>query len=112
MTVVNCLKQLWITSVPCKCLQDFTTKNTIKLLEALNILKELFNNPLLSTWQEREVFQDGVTQADSLTVVNDHAESAVALEQNFNKTTKHKDQLQCLLHLVSDHRKRCPDALM
>jgi len=42
--------------------------------------------------------------------VNDWAERGVALIQHFNRTlTKDEDQLQFLLQVVSDHRRRLPD---
>ena len=47
----------------------------------------------------------------ALQMINDHAERAIALIQQFNKVlTKNEEQLQFLLQVVAEHRRTIPDA--
>ena len=64
------------------------------------------------TWPVREDYFEAADVVHALSVTNDHAERGVALIQEFNQhLTKDEEQLQFLLQVVSDHRKRFPDCL-
>ena len=55
------------------------------------------------------VFPFSFQTVKSLRVVNDVAERAVALVQEYNRcTTKDEEQFQCLLQIVQEHRKQYP----
>ena len=63
-----------------------------------------------SDWKDDESYQQALETLKGLAVVNDRAERGVALIQDFNKKlTKDENQLQLLLHVVSEHRRRFPD---
>jgi len=48
---------------------------------------------------------------DSLKVVNDTAERSIALMSDFNSSiTKNEAEMQRLIQVVEDHRKRVPDS--
>jgi len=58
------------------------------------------------------VFQHAQSMVCSLTVINDAAERSVALMSQFNQSitgTKNEAEMQTLLHVVADHRRRLPD---
>ena len=90
-------------------LEQFCTSNSKKLFQLLR-LPETFLAKDPSEWEEDESYQQGMETLKGLAVVNDRAERGVALIQDFNKTlTKDEDQLQFLLQVVSEHRRRFPD---
>ena len=91
------------------CLADFASKSTYNFLRKLNIDPTFFEvDP--EQWETREDYQSAAEIVRGLSVTNDHAERGVALIQQYNKTiTKDGEQLQFLLQVVSDHRKRFPD---
>ena len=90
---------------------SFVTKNTEKFLDLLEIDKGFLDvDPAL--WGINPMYQAGARRVGGLLVTNDAAERGVALVQDFTKNprTKSEDQLQCLLHVVEEHRKRYPTA--
>lgn len=63
------------------------------------------------TWQTLEEFQLTKKYVNSLAVVNDRAERAVKLMQDFNSSiTTNEEQKQYLLLVVSGHRAKYPEA--
>jgi len=65
-----------------------------------------------SQWAENHDYQTAAAVARTVAVVNDHAERAVALVQQFSGSlTKNEEQLQFLLQVVAENRKRYPQAL-
>lgn len=92
-------------------LPDFMSKNTLKFFSALDISVKFLETPP-SSWKNQDDFQAAAKKVKSLSVVNDHAERGVALVQDFSgRLTKDEEQLQFLLQVVAEHRKRFPDAL-
>jgi hypothetical protein len=92
----------------CTSLDSLVTENSRKLLDALPLkLDFLQDDP--ETWNRNPMYREAKTTINNLTVVNDNAERGVALIQKFNSHhTRDEDQLQFLLQVVTDHRKRFP----
>jgi hypothetical protein len=85
-----------------------TSISAMKLLKFdVNFL--LTTNPL--QWSTSEKFCQMKQVVDKLSVVNDSAERAIALATKLNKClTKNEDELQEIVLVVADNRKRLPDA--
>ena len=92
-----------------KGLEQFCTKNSKKLFDMLRIPREfLTQDP--STWLEDNAYLQALKVVGGLAVCNDRAERGVALIQDYNKKlTTGEEQLQFLLQVVVDHRRRFPD---
>ncbi|KYN10007.1 hypothetical protein ALC57_17866, partial [Trachymyrmex cornetzi] len=62
-------------------------------------------------WPENEEFKNGLETVKKLKVVNDTAERAVKLIQDYNAClTKNEEQKQFILQVVSDYKRCFPDA--
>ncbi|KAG0716436.1 hypothetical protein GWK47_009747 [Chionoecetes opilio] len=96
------------SQVPAATLPSFTTKNSLRLFEALDIKTDFLSaNP--RKWQEEESYVEACRRIEGLCVVNDTAERGVALIQSFNlRLTKDEEQRQFLLHVVEAHRHQQP----
>ena len=71
--------------------------------------KFLWTNP--ASWENLEEFKQAKAIVGTLKVVNDNAERAVALVQNFSGSiTKDEEQLQYLLQVIEDHRRMFLDS--
>lgn len=67
-------------------------------------------NSDVATWKENENFQLGLQIANDLQVVNDTAERAVHMTEEYSGIlTKNEIQRQYLFQEVTEHRKDCPD---
>ena len=90
-------------------LEQFCTTNSKKLFQCLRLPESfLAKDPV--HWEEDDSYQKAVQVVQNLAVVNDRAERGVALIQDFNKKlTKDEDQLQFLLQVVTEHRRKFPD---
>lgn len=92
-------------------LEQFCTINSKRLLQNLGLSEEFLSKDP-SEWEDDPSFKAAQQTVRCLAVVNDRAERGVALIQDFNKKlTKGEDQLQFLLQVVNDHRKRFPNSL-
>ena len=92
-----------------KGLEQFCTANSMTLFNRLQ-LPTSFLSKEPSEWCQDEMYNRALAVVTALAVVNDRAERGVALIQDFNKKlTKDEDQLQFLLHVVSEHRRLFPD---
>ena len=91
-------------------LDYFASTNSMVLFTKLGLSDLiLWTHP--STWANLEEFKQAKAIVGSLKVVNDNAERAVALVQNFSGSiTKDEEQLQYLLQVVQDHRRMFPDS--
>lgn len=90
---------------------DFVTKNTRSLFITLDLPQGFLHLPA-EQWAQSEDYQAAAKRVHHLTVINDHAERGVALVEQFSgRLTKNEEQLQFLMQLVSDNRKRYPNAL-
>jgi hypothetical protein len=62
-------------------------------------------------WTDNPTFQKLKTYINSLKVVNDAAERSISLMSGFNESiTKNEVQMQRLIQVVEDHRKRVYDS--
>jgi len=97
------------TAVQTVQLSDFVSKNTLKLLIALDIPQDFLNqNP--DTWENNKDFVDGSKRVNNLKVVNDAAERGISLIQTFNGIiTNQEEQKQYLLQVVEQHRQKYPN---
>ena len=98
------------SGIPAAELSDFCTRSTEGFFDKLGLDKGFLEvDP--DDWEHREDFVKASQVAAGLSVVNDHAERGVALVQEYSShLTKDEDQLQYILQVVQDHRKRYPDA--
>ena len=102
--------QLEPGAIPETELYDFVTSRTMSFIKTLG-----FNTDFLTedpdNWLNREDFLQSKTYVNSLAVVNDRAERAVKLMQDFNcSITTNEEQKQYLLQVVSSHRAKYPEA--
>ncbi|KAK0051716.1 DNA repair protein RAD51 3 [Biomphalaria pfeifferi] len=92
-----------------KGLEQFCTANSMTMFRLLQ-LQTSFMSKDPSEWDEDETYQCALRTVKGLAVVNDRAERGVALIQDYNKKlTKDEEQLQFMLHVVSEHRQLFPD---
>lgn len=91
-----------------KTLVDFITPNTVQFFQRFEISRNfLLEAPDL--WADDEEFLQGLRIVNKLAVVNDSAERAVKLMEDYNKVlTRDEQQKQFLLQVVSDYRKKFP----
>lgn len=93
-----------------KSLDFFVTTNTMNLFHRLR-LPDTFLQADPEEWETNQDYQTAKSRVLQLAVVNDRAERGVALIQDLNcRITRDEDQLQFLIQVVADHRKRFPDA--
>ena len=81
------------------------------MFEALKLHSEFLTvDP--SEWDNRADYREALNVVESLKVVNDSAERAVALMQKFNSIlTKNEDQKQYILQVVERHQDKFPNSL-
>ena len=86
-------------------LHDLASSNCYRFFEKMKISTEFLRlDPL--HWQSSEAYLQAQQVVKGISVVNDHAERAVSLIQQFNRTLTHdEDQLQFLLQVVAKHRR-------
>ena len=91
-----------------KGLENLVTKKTKDFFAKLQLPTEfLLYHP--NSWKSNMDYEKARTIVSKIAVVNDRAERAVALIQELNKKlTVKEEQLQFLLNVVADHRKRYP----
>jgi len=85
-------------------LDQLVTSNSMNLFHTLK-LPTGFLSADPDTWELQESYSLARRRLETLKVVNDIAERAVALIQEYNKSlTKDEEDLQFLLHVIADHR--------
>ena len=93
-----------------KTIDEFIYPNSINFFRRFDI-KTSFLNIDPQFWNINEDYQDAKKKLQSLKVVNDCAERAVKLIEDFNSIiTKNEEQKQYLLQIVADYRKNHPDS--
>lgn len=86
-------------------LSDFVCKQTVKFFTALG-LDIAFTNKPSSQWATDESYKFAKAYVNKILVVNDVAERAVRLVQDYNKKSwKHEDEFQDMLRTVGRARK-------
>lgn len=92
-----------------KCLPEFFTSTTKKLLQHLKIDSSFLTvDP--TSWKTTETYIQGKQRVSRLLVTNDAAERGVAMIHEFTKKgrTKTEDQLQAMVQIVEEHRRMFP----
>src|SRR5258705_1876170 len=92
-------------------IEQFCTANSKSLLHIFGLSDEVLSKDP-DECREDMTFQHALAAVTGLAVVNDRAERGVALIQDYNgRWTKGEEQLQFLLQVVSDHRKKFPNCV-
>lgn len=93
-----------------KDIDYFITPQSFNFFERFDISKEFVAlDPTL--WSSNEDFLKGLRIVENLKVVNDTAERAVRLIEEYNNIlTRNEDQKQFLLQVVTEFRKKIPDS--
>ena len=95
-----------------KVLHELVTSSSTGALHSLCFHIDFIFSTDSETWKDNMSYHKAKTTIDSLKVVNDAAERSVVLMLAFNKSiTKNEGELQRLIQVVEDHRKRVPNAL-
>jgi hypothetical protein len=98
-------------SIPEIELSDFVTSRTTSFFHTLGLNADFLLQADPDNWQFCEHFQMAKKYISSLAVVNDRAERAVKLMQDFNcSITTNEEQKQYLLQVVLSHRAKYPAA--
>jgi len=88
---------------------DLASTNTQKVFKILGIETSFFSVPV-DAWTENGDYIRGKRIVDGLKVVNDHAERAVKIVQDYNRSvTTREEDFQSLLLGVSAHRRTLQD---
>lgn len=90
-------------------IENFITQRSLKLFSRFHI-DTTFLRCDPSTWDTEINFINGKNLINSLKVVNDTAERAVKLMEDFNESlTINEEQKQYVLQCVQEHRRIYPD---
>lgn len=91
-------------------LDSFASPYTMHFFQKLSLPTDFLDaDP--SSWEANQTYRAAKERLMALQVINDHAERAIALIQQFNKVlTRNEEQLQFLLQVVAEHRHTIPDA--
>ena len=105
---VNSMSQ--IEALLDKEMNYFINSNSLKLFDRFNLSREFLScDP--ATWPINEKYLESRNLFKTLKVVNDSAERAVKLTQDYiNILTRDEDQKQYLISVVEEHRKNFPNA--
>jgi hypothetical protein len=99
------------TNLKKKSLHDLVDATSISAMKLLAFDIEFLLNTNPTQWGSSEKFGQMKEVVEKLSVVNDSAERAIALATQFNqRLTKNEEELQQILQVVSDNRKRLPNA--
>jgi hypothetical protein len=94
-----------------KQLHELVTSSSTASLRSLGLDVAVLSNTDPQTWEEIPEFRDTKAVISSVKVVNDAAERSVALMSTFNQSiTKTESEMQKLIQVVEDNRKRIPDS--
>jgi len=87
-------------------LDQLATSNSMNFFHIFKLPTDFLSTDP-DTWELQESYSLAKCRLEALKVVNDTAERAVALIQEYNKTlTKDEDDLQFLLQVVADYQQR------
>lgn len=92
-----------------KDVSDFISTESVTLFKDFDLPYD-FINEKVHNWSNIKSFQECKLFFNKLAVVNDVAERGVALIEEYNKClTKNEEQLQYLLLVISEYRKKFPN---
>uniref|UniRef100_A0ABD2WNZ5 Uncharacterized protein n=1 Tax=Trichogramma kaykai TaxID=54128 RepID=A0ABD2WNZ5_9HYME len=98
-----------IDSFTGKDLSDFVSEKSLKLFEVFDLPSDFLDLDI-ELWQDSNEYKASHDFLKNLMVVNDVAERGIALIEDYNNClTKNEKQLQYLLQIVREHRKRFPN---
>ena len=87
------------------------TSSSTAALRSLGLDVAVLTGAEPEIWDEITEFRDTKAVIRSVKVVNDAAERSVALMSTFNQSiTKTESEMQKLIQVVEDNRKRIPDS--
>lgn len=87
------------------------TSSSRAALRSLGLDVEILTGHEPSSWDEIASFRKTKAVIASIKVINDAAERSIALMSSFNQSiTKTESQMQKLIQVVEDNRKRIPDS--
>jgi len=99
------------TDLNTKELHHLVTSSSMAALRSLGLDITFISGSDPSAWSSSETFRATKAIICSIKVVNDAAERSVALMSTFNESiTRNETEMQRLIQVVEDHRKRVPDA--
>lgn len=102
-------KGIELESLLNKNLSEFVSRKSLLLFESFDLPYD-FLEVDVSLWSNHESYKENLEFFKELSVVNDSAERGIALIEEYNNClTKNEEQLQYLLQVVQDHRRRFPD---
>lgn len=91
-------------------LDHFVSSTTKKFFSRFGLKTDFLNAPP-STWEDNEDYKLNRNVVQKIRTVNDTAERGVKLIQEYcSSLTKNEEQRQFALQIVSDYRKRFPQA--
>ena len=94
-----------------KELYELITSSSLRTLQLLRLDTNFIMTNDPETWNDSPLYMQNKCIVDSLKVVNDMAERSIALMSDFNSSiTKNETEMQRLIQVVEDHRKRVPDS--
>lgn len=92
-------------------LHELVTSSSTAALRSLGLDIAVLSGTDPQTWEEIAEFRETKAVVTSVKVVNDAAERSVALMSTFNQSiTKTESEMQKLIQVVEDNRKRVPDS--
>jgi len=90
-------------------LSDLVNSSSVPALRCLGVDTDFILSSYPHTWSTSAVFQQAQSTVCSLTVISDAAELSMALMSQFNQSiTKNEAEMQTLLQVVANHRRRLP----
>ena len=93
-----------------KQLHELVTSSSTAALQSLGLDVTILSGTDPKTWEEIAEFRYTKAIVKSVKVINDTAERSVALMSTFNQSiTKIESEMQKLIQVVEDNRKRIPD---
>lgn len=93
-----------------KDMDHFITPQSMNLFDRFGIRKEFLSTDP-SLWYENDDFIHGLEIVSKLRVINDCAERAVSLMEQYNNIlTRNEDQKQFILQIITEFRQKYPDA--
>lgn len=98
-----------IITEPNVTIEQLATTNTMDFFRVLGIETDFFEQPA-QCWSSYDEYKKGEEIVNHLNVVNDPAERAIKLMQDYNRNvTKKENDFQSLLLNVEDFRKKLPN---
>ncbi|XP_044587995.1 uncharacterized protein LOC123267437 [Cotesia glomerata] len=92
-----------------KDLSQFVSMRSINLFKSFDLSYDFIDEDV-TLWPQNLNYKRNLEYFEKLRVVNDVAERGVALIEQYNRClTKNEEQLQYLLQVVTEHRKRYPN---